>query len=75
MYKAVKSTELIGAAWTKVNKEELAPNVTKIMRSTTNVSFFRSFPFLIAYYFLFLIHCLFYILIVYVVARENNRRN
>lgn len=38
MYKAVRSSELIGAAWTKDSKEEMAPNVTKIMRSTTYVS-------------------------------------
>lgn len=37
MYKAVRSSELISAAWTKENKEEMAPHVTKIMRSTTNV--------------------------------------
>ncbi len=37
MYKAVRSSELIGAAWTKDHRDEVAPNVTKIMRSTTNV--------------------------------------
>lgn len=37
MYKAVRSSELIGAAWTKDNKEDVALHVIKIMRSTTNV--------------------------------------
>ncbi|XP_065218194.1 protein son of sevenless-like [Planococcus citri] len=38
MYKVMRSSELVGAAWTKENKELLAPNVKKIIQKSNNFS-------------------------------------
>ncbi|EFN67045.1 Protein son of sevenless, partial [Camponotus floridanus] len=39
LYSAVKSFELVGCVWTKDDKNERSPNLLKMIRHTTNVSF------------------------------------
>jgi len=70
LYSAVKSSELVGCVWTKEDKYKRSPNLMKMIRHTTNVSFcvsnhHESIPniaisFILRY------------LIVYKMAAENN---